>query len=160
MPFTGATYGAIIPQHILGGDDAAAAAEVFLTNPIGTAAYKIDSFKENDQVIYVINEHYREPNKPYFATINLKGGGEASAAAQAVLQTGDWDYAWNMQVEPQILKQLEDSGGKGTVIAAPPTNVERLNFNFTDPNTEVDGERSSLQVPHPFLTDIAVRQAF
>ena len=107
--------------------------EAFLTNPIGTAAYKVDSFKENDQVIYVINENYREPNKPYFATINLKGGGEASSAAQAVLQTGDWDYAWNMQVEPQILKQLEESGGKGTVLAAPPTNVERINFNFSDP---------------------------
>lgn len=160
VPLAGTSYGAIIPQHILGGDDPAAAAEAFLTNPIGTAAYKVDSFKENDQVIYVINENYREPNKPYFATINLKGGGEASSAAQAVLQTGDWDYAWNMQVEPQILKQLEESGGKGTIITSPPTNVERINFNFSDPNTEVDGERSSLQVPHPFLTDIKVRQAF
>ena len=160
LPLTGATYGAIIPKHVLGGDDPAAAAEAFLTNPIGTAAYKIESFQENDQVVYVINENYREPNKPYFSTINLKGGGEASSAAQAVLQTGDWDYAWNMQVEPQILKQLEESGGKGIVIAAPPTNVERINFNFTDPNTEVDGERSSLQVPNPFFTDIAVRQAF
>jgi peptide/nickel transport system substrate-binding protein len=160
VPITGATYGAIIPRHILGGDDAAAAAEAFLTNPIGTTAYKIDSFKENDQVIYVANENYREANKPYFATVNLKGGGEASSAAQAVLQTGDWDYAWNVQVEPQILKQLEESGGKGRVITSPPTNVERINFNFTDPNTEVDGERSSLQAPHPFLTDVAVRQAF
>ncbi len=160
VPITGATYGAIIPRHILGGDDAEAAAEAFLTNPIGTTAYKIDSFKENDQVIYVINENYREPNKPYFATVNLKGGGEASSAAQAVLQTGDWDYAWNVQVEPQILRQLEESGGKGTVITSPPNNVERINFNFTDPNAEVDGERSSLQVPHPFLTDPKVRQAF
>jgi len=160
VPFAGCTFGAIIPQHILGGDDPAAAAEAFLTNPIGTAAYKVDSFKENDQIIYVINEHYREPNKPYFSSINVKGGGEASSAAQAVLQTGDWDYAWNMQVEPQILKQLEESGGKGTVIAAPPTNVERINFNFSDPNTEVDGERSSLQAPNPFFTDVAVRQAF
>jgi len=160
VSITGTSYGAIIPQHILGGDDPAGAAEAFLTTPIGTGPYKIDSFKENDQVIYSANENYREPNKPYFSTVNLKGGGEAASSAQAVLQTGDWDYAWNLQVEPQILKQLEESGGKGKLVISPPSSLERINFNFTDPNKEVDGERSSLQAPHPFLTDKAVRQAF
>src|SRR5713101_7011544 len=29
-----------------------------------------------------------------------------------------------------------------------------------DPQTEVDGERSSIKVPHPFFTDLRVRQAF
>ncbi len=160
VPISGTSYGAIIPKHILGGDDPAGAAEAFLTNPIGTGPYKIDTFKENDQVIYSVNEHYREPNKPYFATVNLKGGGDASSSAQAVLQTGDWHYAWNLQVEPQILKQLEESGGKGTLIVSPPSSLERVNFNFSDPNKEVDGERSSLKAPHPFLSDIKVRQAF
>ncbi|MCC6675406.1 MAG: peptide ABC transporter substrate-binding protein [Thermomicrobiales bacterium] len=160
VPISGTSYGAIIPKHILGGDDPAGAAEAFLTNPIGTGPYKVESFKENDQVIYTVNEHYREANKPYFATVNLKGGGDASSAAQAVLQTGDWHYAWNLQVEPQILKQLEESGGKGTLITSPPASVERINFNFSDPNKEVDGERSSLKAPHPFLTDVKVRQAF
>jgi peptide/nickel transport system substrate-binding protein len=159
VPITGTSYGAIIPKHILGGDDPAGAAEAFLTNPIGTGPYKIDSFKENDQVIYSINENYREPNKPYFSTVNLKGGGDATSAAQAVLQTGDWHYAWNLQVEPQILKQLEESGGKGTLVVSPPSSLERVNFNFSDPNKEVDGQRSNVNVPHPFLTDIAVRQA-
>jgi peptide/nickel transport system substrate-binding protein len=32
-------------------------------------------------------------------------------------------------------------------------------MNQSDPNTDVDGERSSLKAPHPFLTDIKVRQA-
>lgn len=160
VPFTGSSYGALIPKHVLGGDDAAAAAEAFLTNPIGTGPYKVDSFKENDQVIYSANPNYREANKPYFATVNLKGGGDASSAAQAVLQTGDWDYAWNLQVEPQILKQLEESGGKGKLVVGPPASLERIDFNFTDPNKEVDGERSSLQAPNPFFTDKAVRQAF
>ena len=160
MPITGTSYGAIIPKHVLGGDDAAAASEAFLTNPIGTGPYKIDSFKENDQVIYSINDNYREANKPYFSSVNLKGGGEASSAAQAVLQTGDWHYAWNLQVEPQILKQLEESGGKGTLVVSPQARVERINFNFSDPNKEVDGQRSNVDVPHPFLTELAVRQAF
>lgn len=160
VPITGTSYGGIIPKHVLGVDDAAAATEAFLTNPIGTGPYKVDSFKENDQVIYSINENYREANKPYFATVNLKGGGDASSSAQAVLQTGDWHYAWNLQVEPQILKQLEESGGKGKLVVSPPSSLERVNFNFTDPNKEVDGERSSLKAPHPFLTDPKVREAF
>ena len=160
VPITGTSYGAIIPKHVLGGADATAAAEAFLTNPIGTGPYKVDSFKENDQVIYSANENYREANKPYFATVNLKGGGEASSAAQAVLQTGDWHYAWNLQVEPQILKQLQESGGKGQLVIGPPASLERVNFNFSDPNVEVDGERSSLQAPNPFFSDIKVRQAF
>jgi peptide/nickel transport system substrate-binding protein len=37
--------------------------------------------------------------------------------------------------------------------------VEQVLFNFSDPNVEVDGERSSLQAPHPFLTDLDVRRA-
>ena len=74
------------------------------------------------------------------------------------LQTGDWDFAWNLQVEPQILAQMQE-GGQGAVYGSPPVSVERILINFSDPNTEVDGERSSLQAPHPFLTDIEVRRA-
>ncbi len=32
-------------------------------------------------------------------------------------------------------------------------------LNFTDPNTEVDGERSSIKTKHPLLSDPAVRKA-
>ena len=159
VPLAGAYYASIIAKHILDVDDKEAANQAYLTNPIGTGPYKIESFKENDQALYVINENYREPNKPYFSSVNLKGGGDAQSAAQAVLQTGDWHMAWNLQVEPQILTQLEQDGGKGKVYAAPATNVERIMFNFTDPNVEVNGERSSLEAPHPFLTDINVRKA-
>ena len=42
----------------------------------------------------------------------MKGGGDAASAARAVLQTGEFDFAWNMQVEDDILKRLEQ-GGKG-----------------------------------------------
>jgi peptide/nickel transport system substrate-binding protein len=118
----------------------------------------VESFKENDQVIYKINENYREPNKPYFATVNLKGGGDAASAARAVLQTGDFDYAWNLQVEPQILADLAE-GGKGGLVTVPGPSLERINFNFSDPNKEVDGQRSEMNTPHPVFADLAVRQA-
>ena len=155
-PFAGSYLGTIIPKHVLeaGGE----AKTSFLTNPIGTGPYKVESLTENDQVIYVVNENYREPNKPFFERVNLKGGGDASSAAQAVLQTGDWDFAWNLQVEPQVLAEFE-TGGKGTVKASAPSNVERILINFSDPNDESMGERSHKDVPHPIWSDVNARQA-
>ena len=44
----------------------------------------------------------------------MKGGGDAVSAARAVLQTGEYDYAWNLQVEDDILRRMEQ-GGKGRV---------------------------------------------
>jgi len=75
------------------------------------------------------------------------------------LQTGDWDFAWNLQVEPAILNELRDSAEQGAIYAVPGTNFERININFSDPNAEVNGERSQKDTPHPFLSDLAVRQA-
>ncbi len=156
LPFAGASQGVVYPKHIIDlGEDAK---EVFRTKPIGTGPYKVDSFAENDQVIYSLNENYREANKPYFATVNLKGGGDAVSAARAVMETGDWDIAWNMQVEPAILRQLAE-GGKGKSIVEPGTNVEFVWLNFSDPNQDVDGQRSEINTPHPFFSDPVVRQA-
>jgi peptide/nickel transport system substrate-binding protein len=155
-PFSGSYFGAVFPKHIL--ESGADAANEFRQNPVGTGPYIVESFAENDQVIYTVNEKYREPNKPFFAKINLKGGGDAASAAQAVLQTGDWDMAWNLQVEPQILDEMAQ-GGKGQVVVYPGTSVERVLINFSDPNIEVDGQRSEMNTPHPFLSDLAVRQA-
>ena len=45
--------------------------------------------------------------QPHFDTVELKGGGDAVSAARAVIQTGEYDYAWNMQVEDEILLRLE-----------------------------------------------------
>ena len=88
----------------------------------------------------------------------MKGGGDAVSAARAVLQTGEYDFAWNMQVEDEILKRLEASG-KGHVVIFAGGNIEHIQLNNTDPWKEVDGERSSIKTKHPFLTDPAVRQA-
>src|SRR5215207_5866740 len=158
QPHAGSAFGFVYPKHVLDVEDAKAAHDAFLLNPVGTGPYKVESFSPNDQVIYVINENYRDPNKPYFARINLKGGGDAASAARAVLQTGEYDYAWNLQVEPQILAELEQ-GGKGTVIIARGNSVERILVQFADPNSEVDGERAKLGTVNPTMGDKAVRQA-
>jgi len=88
----------------------------------------------------------------------MKGGGDAASAARAVMQTGEYDYAWNMQVEDELLQRME-RGGKGRVEIAWGGAIEHIVCNFTDPSREVDGERSSLKAPHPFLTDPSVRSA-
>lgn len=31
---------------------------------------------------------------------------------------------------------------------------KRIDINFADPNTEVDGERGHVSVPHPFFSDL------
>jgi peptide/nickel transport system substrate-binding protein len=48
---------------------------------------------------------YHIANRPHFDAIEMKGGGDAIGAARAVLQTGEYDYAWNLQVEDEILKR-------------------------------------------------------
>ena len=55
---------------------------------------------------------------------------------------------------------MERQGRKGTFRMFPGTSVEHIQLNRTDPWTEVDGERSSVKVPHPFFTDLRVRQAY
>jgi len=128
--------------------------------PIGTGAYQVAEFRPGDIIIYEPNPLFREADKPFFKRVEIKGGGDATSAARAVLQTGDANYAWNVQVEAPILKQLE-AAGKGKVVTNFGPTVEYLYLNWTDPNKKTpEGDRSSLKFPHPFFRDPKVRQAF
>ena len=151
--------GMILPKHLFeafkGGKSREAPNNL---KPVGTGPYKFADFKPGDMVRGELNPTYHMPNRPYFDTIEMKGGGDAVSAARAVIQTGEVDYAWNIQVEDEILKRMEQ-GGKGKADIVPGGNIEHIQLNNTDPWKEVDGERSSLKTKHPFLTDPAVRQA-
>jgi peptide/nickel transport system substrate-binding protein len=155
------TRGMIIPKHLFEpykGDKSRDAPNNL--KPVGTGPYKFVDFKPGDMVRGEINTNYHEPNRPYFDTIEMKGGGDAISAARAVIQTGEFDYAWNMQVEDEILLRLEgDKQARGRVQITPTGNIEHIQMNATDPWTEVDGERSSLKTKHPILSDPAVRKA-
>jgi peptide/nickel transport system substrate-binding protein len=78
--------------------------------PIGTGPYKLVDFKPGDVALYELNPHYHVPNRPFFDAVELKGGGDATSAARAVLQTGEDDFAWNIQVEKEVLERLERQG--------------------------------------------------
>ena len=157
--FVGA-YGCIIPQHLFAdykGEKSREAPNNLA--PVGTGPYIFAEFKPGDLVHGRINPDYHMPNRPYFDTIEMKGGGDAISAARAVIQTGEYDYAWNMQVEDEVLARLE-KGGKGKTVYATGGDIEFIALNNTDPNVEVDGERSSIKTKHPLLSDPAVRKAF
>jgi peptide/nickel transport system substrate-binding protein len=169
LPFVGAQYGAILQKAQFENCTGAMAQECTEQNfgPIGTGPYIVGEFRANDVVVYEANPNYRDPNKPYFAEVVFKGGGDAASAARAVLETGEADYAWNLQVEPEILRAME-AAGRGKVVSSYGTAVERLLLNFTNPDPALGDLRSVYEDadgdfiadnPHPFLSDINVRQA-
>ncbi len=154
------TEGMILPQHIYeeyNGTNARQAPANL--EPVGTGAFRVVEFKPGDTVVYEANPNYRDAENVGFQRIELKGGGDATSAARAVLQTGDADFAYNLQLEAPVLQELANAG-QGEVVTIPNSLVERILINQTNPNEEVNGERSSLEAPHPFLTDESVRQAF
>ncbi len=153
VPFTGVSA-AILPEHYIsaGGD--------MSTAPIGTGPFVIGSFAPNDQIVYEANPNYRVPTQPYFQTVNMKGGGDPGTAAQAVIQTGDWDFAWNVAVEPEVIAGYESDDAPGVFKVSGGSSIERININFSDPKVAgPDGQLSWYQNPHPILSDPAVRQA-
>ncbi|MBO9398697.1 peptide ABC transporter substrate-binding protein [Shimia sp. R9_2] len=127
--------------------------------PIGTGPFVVTEFKTNDVIQYEANPNYRDPAKPAFATVTFKGGGDATGAGRAVLETGEFDYAWNLQLAPDVIAKMEE-GGKGIAIAGFGPLVERLEMNMTNPSSDLpEGERATVAHPHPFLSDINVRKA-
>ena len=167
MPFPYAPFvGSILPilqqrqfENCTGARAPECTAENFA--PVGTGPFKVAEFRPNDVVRYVVNERYRDPDLPSFSSVLLKGGGDAVSAARAVLVTGEFDYGWNLQVEPEILQDMKQAG-KGEVVTAFGTLVERLVVNKTNPDPKLGDTRSTYRDganPHPFLSDPAVTRA-
>ena len=154
-----AAEGMIIPKHLFAAYSGAKSREAPANlKPVGTGPYKFVEFKPGDVVRGEINMNYHMPNRPYFDSIEMKGGGDATSAARAVLQTGEYDYAWNLQVEDEVMKRME-AGGKGKVHVIESGDIEFIQLNPTDPFNEVDGERGSIKSKHFAFSEPAVREA-
>jgi len=153
------SFGTILPKHVfepfIGAKSRENPANV---KPVGTGPYKFVDFKPGDMIRAEANMTYHVANQPFFDTLELKGGGDALSAARAVMQTGEFDYAWNLAVEDEILKRLE-AGGKARLAFLVGSDIEFLSLNVTDPWNEVDGERASAKSKHPAFSDKAVREA-
>ena len=166
----------ILPKHVFEAYNNANAAQAPANLlPVGTGPYRVVKFKpeevlflgntliETNRIVYEPNPFFREPDKPYFSRVELKGGGTVNEAARSVgacRQRGDVDYANNLQIDATTQQTME-AGGKGRILAPFGAFVERILLNRTDPDqATADGERSSTQFPHPFFSDPKVRQAF
>ncbi len=153
------SVGLILPKHVFEGYMGAKSRD----NPanlkaVGTGPYKVVDFKPGDTLRAAANMDYHVANQPAFDTLEIKGGGDATSAARAVLQTAEYDVGWNLAVEDVILKQLEGAG-KGRMAFYVGSDIEFVILNPTDPWNEVDGERGSVKSKHPAFTDKAVRDA-
>ncbi len=129
-------------------------------SPLGTGPYRIVSFAADSEAIYERNPHYRG-DRPYFDQVILRGGGSAEAAARAVLGRGEADYAWNLQIEPSLLAELE-ANGRGRVVSTFADLVERLVLNQANSDPSLGEDRSEYldgTNPHPFLSFLPLRQA-
>ena len=130
------------------------------TTPLGSGPYRIVEFVPNERAVYERNPHYRGES-PYFDRVVIEGGGDAESAARAVLVDGTADYAWNLQIDPSQLNEME-AAGLGEVIAAFASDVERLVINQTNAHPDLGDDRSEYlggNNPHPFLTFAPIRQA-
>lgn len=128
-------------------------------NPIGTGPFVVDEFKPNDVITMSANPNFRDPAKPAFASVTFKGGGDARAAGQAVMETGEFDYAWNLQLAPDVIAAME-AGGQGVAVAGFGPLLERIHLNQTDASPDLpEGERSTAMHPHPYLKEPAVYKA-
>ncbi len=174
LPFVG-NQGMILPRHAFAGYSGENAKNAPVNQlPIGTGPYRMvapgikpqevlllgTQIVETNKIVYEINQHFREPDKPYFKKIELRGGGTVDEAARSLFEAGKVDFVYNLLLDSERLTELQQLG-KAKVAVYLTSKVERLLINFTDPNRATeDGERSSLQFPHPFFSDKKVRQAF
>jgi peptide/nickel transport system substrate-binding protein len=148
-----------VPRHLFAAHQGARARESpHHDKPVGTGPYRFVELRPGDLVRGALNPSYHQPHRPHFDSVEVKGGGDATSAARAVLQTGEFDYAWNLLVEDELLKRME-TAGKGRVLMAGGGSVEFIQLNCADPWTEVDGERASARSRHPFFRDPVLRQA-
>ena len=161
QPFWPVVYtgSGLLPRHVFESLKGAGARDAIgMIKPVGTGPYKIVEFKPGDLIRAELNPLYHVPHRPFFDRIEIKCGGDSASATRAVLQTGEYDFAYYVLVEEDVLRRIEQ-GGKGRVLAVPSSGVSFIQLNQSDPWAEVDGERSGPKSSHPFLTDPAVRAA-
>lgn len=152
--------GCILPRHVFAPYAGARSREAPANlAPVGTGPYRFVEFKPGDLLRGEINPNYHVPNQPAFDGLTVKGGGDPTSAARAVLQTGEFDYAWNLgAVEDEVLRRIE-AGGRGRVMLSSGGDLEWLLLNMSDPWAEVEGERGHVKSRHFAFSEPAVRQA-
>ena len=160
VPFVG-FHGMILPEHLFadyaGSNSREAEANI---EPIGTGPYVLTEFEAQDHIIVTANQNYWQEGKPRIKNVQIKDWGQLETSIRAVLQTGEADIIPGVNMEWKVLESML-AAGKGNLTVTVGSCVERILLNWTDPNItdESSGEKSSINHPHPILTDVNVRKA-
>ena len=128
--------------------------------PLGSGPYRITTFRPGEYATYERNPYYYGA-PAYFDRVVLNSAPSAVSAATTVLEIGDADYAWNLQVDPVVLSEMEVDG-QGVVVGGFSSLIERIVINQTNPDPDLDDDRSEYmrgRNPHPFLSFAPIRQA-
>ena len=67
------------PFDLIGIEDRVGFDDAAHCRTIGTGPFVVTDFKPNDVITMKANDNYRDAAKPAFATLTLKGGGDAAA---------------------------------------------------------------------------------
>jgi peptide/nickel transport system substrate-binding protein len=59
------------------------------------------------------------------------------------METGEFDYAWNLQLAPDVIAKMAE-GGKGTPVAGFGPLVERIMLNNTNPDPALGPDERSV----------------
>ncbi len=120
--------------------------------PIGTGPFMITALSPEDIVVAEINPMYRgvSEGKPFFSDVVIQGGGDAESAARSVA-IGEADYAWNMQISPDVLGTIITDDSAAGLKLSFTSSVEHININQTNNRAEGDDASNYPGNPHPIL---------
>ena len=135
--------------------------------PIGTGPFKVEEFRANGRDHLLGQRALPRPGQARVRDRHLQGWRRrrvrrAGGAGDRRVRLRVGGGGGNLQVEPEVLAQMA-AAGKGAVVTAFGTSVERLMVNQTNDDPSLGPEKRSLYLdganPHPFLSDPAVRRA-
>lgn len=129
--------------------------------PIGTGPFIVAEYVPNDVAVYVANQNYRDPDKPYFASVTVKYGGDHVSAARAVTETDEYDIGMNTLLTRDLMEDIMAKATSGKLVSGGVTITEHYLLNQA--NNRIEGDLQSEWAdgtnPHPFWSVPEIVQA-
>ncbi|MBD3274910.1 MAG: hypothetical protein GF372_06335, partial [Candidatus Marinimicrobia bacterium] len=160
-----ANVGSIVPEHLLKDIPRTefTSAE-FNTKPVGNGPFMLKSWRSQEQIEFVRNPNYYEPNKPYLDRIVVRIVPDRTTLLTQ-LKTGNIDFL--EQVPPKEFQDMKRDFEMGESDIKPYEFIGR-SYDFVAWNTidgdaydpEVHTTQASLNdIPNPFFANREVRRA-
>ncbi len=140
----------IWPEHYCDADQGFVAWDCSY-EPLSSGPYMLEEWVVGDHMTLVANPRYHEAGKPYIDEVVILVVPEESVAKTMMLE-GDVDVdMWVSEVTAQEFEETESVG-----VSYSPTTRWAMRLLL---NQSAKGSIDSVAEPHPFLSDVRVRQA-